>query len=90
VHDPVPKQQWEVRVAGKKGWQVRMAYYDRLLRSLMEIIEATVEIMNADGMSDEVEDLGKALLAIEDAWTRLALEKSSALIASEGERTTWN
>ena len=83
MHDPVPKQQWEVRVADKKGWQVRMAYYDRLLRSLMEIIEATVEIMNADGMSDEVEDLGKALLAIEDAWTRLALEKSSALIASE-------
>ena len=58
VHDPVPKQQWEVRVAGKKEWQVRMAYYDRLLRSLMEMIEATVKNMKADEMSDEVEDLG--------------------------------
>ena len=68
-------------MAYKKGWEVRMAYYDRLLRSVMEMIEGTVKIMKADGMSEAVEDLGKALLAIEDAWATLALEKSSSLVA---------
>jgi hypothetical protein len=81
--DPVYKQQWEVRVAYKKGWEVRMAYYDRLLRSVMEMIEATVKIMKVDGMSEVAEDLWKALLVIEDAWARLALEKTSSLVASE-------
>src|ERR671932_1245038 len=81
--DPIHEQRWEVRMAYKKGWEIRMAYYDRLLRSVMEMIEATVKIMKVDGMSEEVEDLVKALLAIEDAWATLALEKSSALVASE-------
>jgi hypothetical protein len=49
----------------------------------MEMIEATVKIMKVDGMPEAVEDLRKALLAIEDAWVRLALEKSSSLLASE-------
>ena len=83
--NPVQEQQWEVRIAYQKGWEVRYTYYDRLLRSVMEMIEATVKIMKADGMSGAVEDLGKALLAIEDAWTTLALEKSSALVSREIE-----
>jgi hypothetical protein len=87
---PVYEQQWEVHMAYKKGWEVRMAYYDRLLRSVMEMIEGTVKIMKVDGMSEAGEDLAKALLAIEDAWATVALQKSSALVASEGERTTWN
>ena len=84
---PVPKQSWEVRIDYKKGWEVRMAYYDRLLRSVMEMIEGTVKIMKVDGMSEAAEDLGKALLAIEDAWATVSLEKSSLLAT---ERTTWN
>jgi hypothetical protein len=82
---PVHEQQWEVRIAYKKGWEVRMAYYDRLLRSVMELIEGAVKIMKVDGMSEAVEDLGKALLAIEDAWATLTVEKSSALVARERE-----
>jgi hypothetical protein len=70
-------------MAYKKGCEVRMAYYDRLLRSVMEMIEATVKMMKVDGMSEAVEDLGKALLAIEDAWTTVAAEKSSVLVARE-------
>ena len=84
--DPVPNQQWEVRMAYKKGWEVRTAYYDSLLHSVMEMIEGTIKIMKVDGMSEAVEDLGKALLAIEDAWATLALEKSSALVTKETER----
>jgi hypothetical protein len=87
MRDPVYEQQWEVRMAYKKGWEVRMAYYDRLLRSVMEMIEGTVKIMKVDGMSEAAEDLGKALLAIEDAWATVSLEKSSLLAT---ERTTWN
>ena len=82
---PVHKQQWEARTAYEKGWEVRMAYYDRLLRSVMEMIEGTMKIMKVDGMSEAVEDLGKAVLAIEDAWATLALEQSSALVAREIE-----
>src|SRR5919199_6242951 len=88
MRDPVPEQAWEVRMAYKKGWEVRMAYYDRLLHGVMEMTEGTMKIMKVDGMSEAVEDLGKALLAIEDAWATLALEKSSSLVARE--RTTWN
>ena len=83
--DPVHEQPWEVRMAYKKGWEVRMAYYDRLLRSVMEMIEGTVRIMKVDGMSEAIEDLGKALLSIEDAWATLALEKSSSLVDRERE-----
>src|SRR5919205_864755 len=85
MRDPVPEQAWEVRMAYKKGWEVRMAYYDRLLRSMMEMIEGTVKIMKVDGMSEAGQDLTKALLAIEDAWATLALEKSSSLVARERE-----
>src|ERR687883_2117808 len=87
MRDPVYEQQWEVRMAYKKGWEVRMAYYDRLLRSVMEMIEATVKIMKVDGMSEAVDDLGKALLAIEDAWASLARELTSSLVASEETET---
>ena len=83
--DPVYEQQWEVRIAYKKGWEVRMAYYDRLLLSMMGLLESVMKILKVDGMSEAVEDLGKALLAIEDAWATLALEKSSALDARERE-----
>jgi hypothetical protein len=44
--------------------------------------------MKVDGLSEAVEDLGKALLAIEDAWATLAVEKASSLVASE-ERARW-
>jgi hypothetical protein len=39
--------------------------------------------MKVDGLSDAVEDLGKALRAIEDAWATLSAEWTSSLVASE-------
>jgi hypothetical protein len=83
MRDPVPERVWEVRMAYTKGREVRMAYYDRLLRSVMEMIEDTVKIMRVDDMPEVIKDLSKALLAIEDAWATLELEKSSALAARE-------
>jgi hypothetical protein len=56
-----------------------MAYYDGLLRSMMELIQGTVRIMKVDGTSEAIEDLGKALLAIEGAWAAVSLEWTSSL-----------
>jgi hypothetical protein len=88
MHDPTHEQQWEVRMAYKKGWEVRMAYYDRLLRSVKELIEGAVRIMKVDGMSEAVEDLGKALLAIEDAWATVSWEWTSVLATRENQMET--
>jgi hypothetical protein len=60
MHDPIQEHQWDVRAAYRKGWEERMAYYDRLLRSVMELIQGTVKIMKVDGLSEAIEDLGKA------------------------------
>jgi hypothetical protein len=65
-----------------------MAYYDRLLHSVMELIEGAVRVMKVDGLSGATEDLGKALLMIEDAWTTVSLEWTSALAARENKKET--
>jgi hypothetical protein len=58
-----------------------MAYYDKLLRSMMELIQGTVRIMEVDGMSEAIENLGKALLVIEDAWATVSWEWTASLAA---------
>jgi hypothetical protein len=68
-------------MAYKKGWEARMAYYDRLLRSVMELLDSTVKIMTVDGMSEASEDLRKALLATEDAWATVSWQRTSPLAA---------
>jgi hypothetical protein len=83
MNHPTDEHQWDVRAAYRKGWEERMAYYDRLLRSVRELIEGTVKIMKVDGMSQAIDDLGKALLAIEDAWAAVSWEWTSALVARE-------
>jgi hypothetical protein len=83
MHDPLPEHQWDVRAAYRKGWEERMAYYDRLLRSVRELLEGSVRIMKVDGMSQAIDDLEKALLAIEDAWATVSWEWTSMLAARE-------
>jgi hypothetical protein len=65
-----------------------MAYYDRLLRTLMELIRGTVGIMKVDGLSEAIENLQKALLVIEDAWATVSLEWTSALAARNNQMET--
>jgi hypothetical protein len=88
MHDPTHEHQWDIRAAYRKGWEVRMAYYDRLLHSLMELIEGAVKIMKVDGLSGAAEDLGKALLIIENAWATVSLEWTSALAARDNQMET--
>ena len=65
-----------------------MAYYDRLLRSMMEVIQGTVRIMKVDGLSEAIEQLRKAALEIENAWATVSLEWTSALAARENRIET--
>ena len=88
MHDPIHEHQWHVRAAYRKGWEVRMAYYDRLLRSMIELIEGAVRIMKVDGLSGATEDLRKALLIIENAWATVSLECTSALAPRENKMET--
>ena len=88
MDDPIHEHQWDIRAAYRKGWEVRMAYYDRLLRSMMELIEGAVKIMKVDGLSEAVEELGKALLTIENAWATVSLEWTSSLAARKNQMET--
>ena len=44
-----------------------MACYDRLSRGVMELIEGAVRIMKVDELSEAIEEIRQALLAIENA-----------------------
>jgi hypothetical protein len=88
MNDPIHEHQWDVLAAYRKGWEERMAYYDRFLRSMKELIEGAVRIMKVDGMSEAIEDLGKALRAIEDAWATVSWEWTSMLATRENQMDT--
>jgi hypothetical protein len=77
---PIDTLQWEVRAAYRKGWEVRLAYYERLLRSVMEMLEAAQSIMKADDLTEELRGVTRALVELEDAWGALALKKSASLV----------
>ena len=85
MHDPVHEHQWDVRTAYRKGWEEHMACYDRLLRGVMELIEGTVMIMKVDGLSEAIEELRQASLAIENARDIVSLERTSSLAARENQ-----
>ena len=77
---PIDTSQWEVRAAYRQGWEVRLAYYERLLRSVMEMLEAAQSIMKADELTEELRGVTRALIELEDAWGALALKKSASLV----------
>jgi hypothetical protein len=72
MHDHIRRQQLEAH----------MAYYDRALRSMIELIEGTLSLMKVDGLTEVVGRLGKASLEIEDAWAELVREHASSIVAS--------
>jgi hypothetical protein len=78
--------QWAVHAAYRKGWEVRLTYYERLLHSVMEMLEAAHSVMQADDLSEELRCVGRAMIDLEDAWTALALKKTAA-VARADEQT---
>jgi dienelactone hydrolase len=70
--DPVPEKRWEARIA----------YYERAMRSVLELIQGTSHLMNVEGLSEVVGRLGNAPREIEDAWAMLVREHGSSIVAS--------
>ena len=79
MDQPSEGRQWSVHAAYRKGWEVRLTCYERLLRSVMEMLEATHSVMKAEDLIEELRYVGRAMIELEDAWAALALKKSAAL-----------
>jgi hypothetical protein len=82
---PGEEARWDVRTAYRKGWEVRLAYYERMLRSVMEMLEAALSPMKADDLIEELRYVGRALIELEDAWGTLSLKKSASLVPTDGQ-----
>jgi hypothetical protein len=44
--------QWAVHAADRKGWEVRLTYYEGLLHSVMQMLDAAHSVMKADDLSE--------------------------------------
>ena len=75
--------QWAVHAADRKGWEVRLTSYERLLRSVMEMLDAAHSVMKADDLSEELRYVGRAMIELEEAWAALALKKTAALARAD-------
>jgi hypothetical protein len=64
-----------------KQLAAHMAYYDRALRTLLEMIEGTGALMKADGLTEVAVWLGKASLEIERARATLMRDHASSMVA---------
>ena len=79
MDQPSEGLQWAVHAAYRTGWELRLTYYERLLRSVLEMLEAAHSVMKADDLSEELRHVGRAMIELEDAWAALALKKTAAL-----------
>src|SRR5919201_6666298 len=79
MDQPSAGLQWAVHADYRKGREARLTYYERLLRSVMEMLEAAHPVMKADDLSEELRYVGRAMIELEDAWTALALKKTAAV-----------
>jgi hypothetical protein len=43
MDQPSEGLQWAVHAADRKGWEVRLTYYEQLLRSVMEMLDASID-----------------------------------------------
>ena len=78
--------QWAVHAADRKGWEVRLTYYEGLLHSVMQMLDAAHSVMKADDLSEELRSVGRAMIELEDAWAALALKKTAALARADEQR----
>jgi hypothetical protein len=83
MDQPSQGLQWAVHAADRKGWEVRLTSYERLLRSVMEMLEATHSVMKAEDLVEELRYVGRAMIELEEAWAALALKKTAALARAD-------
>jgi hypothetical protein len=56
----------------RAGWDIRLKYYERMLRSMLTMLEDSLRLMKADDMPDVVCRLTQVALALEDTWALVA------------------
>ena len=83
MDQPSEGLQWAGHAADRQGWEVRLTSYERLLRSVMEMLDATHSVMQAEDLSEELRCVGRAMIELEEAWAALALKKSAALARAD-------
>src|SRR5918912_506155 len=83
MDQPSEGLQWAGHADYRKGREVRLSSYERLLRSVMEMLEAAHSVMKADDLSEELRHVGRAMIELEDAWAALALKKTAALARAD-------
>jgi hypothetical protein len=82
----IDKRQWEVHAAYRLGWEARVSYYERLLRSVMEMLQDAQNLMKIDDIPDVSRSLERVLLELEDTWTMVSLKKTEELARRAGQR----
>jgi hypothetical protein len=82
----IDKHQWEVQAAYRLGWEVRVSYYERLLRGILELLQDAQNLMKIDDMSDVTRSLGRVLSELEDTLTMVTLWKTEGVSRHAGRR----
>ena len=80
----IDKHQWEVHAAYRLGWEVRVSYYERLLRGIMEMVQDAQNLMKIDNMADVIHSLGRVLSELEDTVTMVTLWTTEGLSRRAG------
>jgi hypothetical protein len=80
------KRQWDAPVAYRLGWERRVRYYERLLHSIMEMLQDAQNFMPIDDIPDVSRSLERILLEVEDTGTMVSLWKTAELARRAEQR----
>jgi hypothetical protein len=81
----IDRRQGEVHAAYRLGREVRVTYYERLLHSMIEMLQDAQNFMPIDDLPDVSRSVERVLLELEDTWTMVSLWKTAALARRAGQ-----
>jgi hypothetical protein len=84
VSEVIDKHRWDVHAAYRLGWEVRVSYYERLLRGIITMLEDAQNLMKVDDMSEVIRSLGRVLIELEKTWALIAIWKTEELARHTG------
>jgi hypothetical protein len=82
----IDKRQWDVHAAYRLGREARVTYYERLLHSMIEMLQDAQNFMPIDDLPDVSRSVERVLLELEDTWTMVSLWKTAAVARRAGQR----
>jgi len=86
VSELIDKRQWEVHAAYRLGWEGRVTYYERLLRSIIEMLQDAQNFMPINDIPDVHCSLERVLPELEDTWSMVSLWKTAEVARRAGGR----